>query len=210
MRLDATTGGYVASGGKADDEVAGILKQKNPAERLRALRASAHPQAKFVWAALRDEFHYAALHLESIASSAAVSSFALRWGFGWSQGPFETWQAAGWETVAGWVQADIDAGVALARAALPAWVFSPEVKQAGGVHNAQGSYSPQQRAFVPRRSCRYRRQVFRATLFGDSVGPEAAGKTVFTRTMRCGRGRSMTARSSVAENENVTSASARA
>ena len=34
----------------------------------------------------------------------------MRWGFGFSQGPFELWQAAGWSTVARWMQEDIDAG----------------------------------------------------------------------------------------------------
>ena len=63
------------------------------------------------------------MHLESIADNARDVDFAMRWGFGMKQGPFELWQDAGWQQVAEWVKADIDAGKALCAAPLPAWVF---------------------------------------------------------------------------------------
>ena len=136
LRLDPATGDYVPAGGKADPLVDRILK-KPPAERLKLLRESSHPQAKFLWAILRDAFHYAAVHLEAIAETARDVDFAMRWGFGSKQGPFELWQAAGWRQVAEWVQADIDAGVALCQAPLPPWVWAVD-----GVHTAEGSFSP--------------------------------------------------------------------
>ncbi len=34
------------------------------------LRASAHPQARFLWAIFRDVFHYCAFHLAGIADNA--------------------------------------------------------------------------------------------------------------------------------------------
>jgi 3-hydroxyacyl-CoA dehydrogenase len=180
LRFEPKTGEYVAAGAKADETVAAILKQKNPAERLRLLRESEHPQARFLWAVLRDGFHYAAVQLDSIASCARDIDFALRWGFGWEQGPFETWQAAGWETVASWIKADIDSGAALARVPLPDWVFGAKVKAAGGVHTPAGSYSPARDAFVPRSDLAvYRKQVFRAPLVGESAGASGAGKAVF-------------------------------
>ena len=67
------------------------------------LRASSHPQAQFVWAIFRDLFHYCAYHLATIADNARDVDFALRWGFAWQMGPFETWQSAGWNEVAGWI-----------------------------------------------------------------------------------------------------------
>jgi 3-hydroxyacyl-CoA dehydrogenase len=180
LRVDAASGGYVPSAGKADEQVVAILKQKDPAERLKLLRESEHPQARFLWAILRDEFHYAAFHLASIANSARDIDFALRWGFGWTFGPFETWQAAGWEKVAGWVKADIESGAALTRAPLPEWVFGADVTSAHGTHTAKGSYSPRARAFVPRSELPvYRRQVFRASLVGETAPPERAGRAVF-------------------------------
>jgi 3-hydroxyacyl-CoA dehydrogenase len=100
QRLDFATGQYVAGGGKADELVGRILKEKDPAKRMKALRESTHPQAQFLWAIFRDAFHYIAVHLESIADNARDIDFAMRWGFGQKLGPFETWQAAGWQQVA--------------------------------------------------------------------------------------------------------------
>jgi 3-hydroxyacyl-CoA dehydrogenase len=181
LRLDPSTLEYVPSGAKADESVAAMLKIPDPAARLRALREGKHPQAQFLWATMRDGFQYSAVHLGSIASSARDVDLALRWGYGWKQGPFEAWQAAGWETVAGWVKQDVDAGQALSRTPLPDWVFSKPVMDARGVHGPNGSYSPRESRFLPRRELPvHRRQIFRSPLFGEGLtAPETAGKTVF-------------------------------
>ncbi|WP_202620190.1 hypothetical protein, partial [Escherichia coli] len=121
LRLDFATGEYVAGGKKADEIVARMLK-KAPADRLKLLRESSNPQAQFLWAILRDSFHYAAVHLNTVADTAREIDFAMRWGFGSQQGPFELWQAAGWKQVAEWIADDIAAGKALSSAPLPAWV----------------------------------------------------------------------------------------
>ena len=179
--LDPKKAEYVDSTGKADELVARILKKKDAAERLKLLRETDHPQAKFLWAIFRDAFHYIAVHLETIADTARDVDFALRWGFGWATGPFETWQAAGWKQVAEWVQADIDAGEALSKAPLPKWVFDGPVAKANGVHTANGSWSPAQKKFVARSTLPvYARQIFRAPLLGEGVSTGATGgKTVF-------------------------------
>ncbi len=179
--LDAAKGEYVDSAGKADDLVGRIMKKKDPAERLKLLRESDHPQAKFLWAIFRDAFHYIAVHLESIADTARDVDFALRWGFGWSTGPFETWQGAGWKQVAEWVKADIDAGEALSKAPLPQWVFEGPVANANGVHTAEGSWSPSKKKFVPRSTLPvYSKQIFRAPLLGEKAATGAtAGITAF-------------------------------
>nr|WP_255743502.1 3-hydroxyacyl-CoA dehydrogenase/enoyl-CoA hydratase family protein [Mycetohabitans sp. B6] len=178
--LDAKIGEYVDSGAKADELVARLLKRA-PAERLKLLRESTHPQAQFLWSIFRDVYHYIAVHLESIADNARDVDLAIRWGFGWTEGPFEGWQAAGWKQVAEWVQEDIRAGKALADVALPAWVLEGPVGEQGGVHTAQGSWSPARRTFVPRSTLPvYRKQVFRAPLVGEaSNDPRTYGKTVF-------------------------------
>jgi 3-hydroxyacyl-CoA dehydrogenase len=176
--LDPRRGEYVDSGGKADELITRILK-KPVAERLALLRQTDHPQAKFLWAIFRDAFHYAAVHLAEIADTARDVDFALRWGFGWESGPFETWQAAGWKPVAGWVQADIDAGEALSSTPLPKWVLQGPVA-AAGVHTPAGSWSPAKKAFVARTELPvYGRQLFRAPLFGDgAAGALQAGTTL--------------------------------
>ena len=177
--LDAKTGQYVESGKKADEIVVRMLK-KEPAERIKLLRESTNPQAQFLWGVFRDVFHYIAVYLEQIAGSAADIDLAIRWGFGWNSGPFEDWQAAGWKQVAEWVKEDIDAGKALSNAPLPAWVLNGAVADNGGVHGAQGSWSPATNGFVRRAALPvYERQVFRAAIKGtDAADPRKSGKTI--------------------------------
>ena len=181
MRLDPAKADYVPSSGAADETVARILKKKDPAERLKLLRESTNPQAQFVWAILRDQFHYCAAKLAEVADNARDIDFAMRWGFGASVGPFELWQSAGWLQVAQWVKDDIDAGKALCKEPLPAWVFEGPVAKHGGVHSPEGSWSPSKAAFVGRSDLPvYQRQMFRAPVLGEAAaGGHTAGATVF-------------------------------
>jgi 3-hydroxyacyl-CoA dehydrogenase len=137
--LDLHTREYRLSDAKVDDGVKDILRERDWAKKLAGLRSNPHPQAQFLWATFRDVFHYCALQLESIANNTRDLDFAVRWGFGWDTGPFEIWQAAGWQQVAGWISADIAAGKAMANMPLPAWVTDPARL---AVHGMQGSYSP--------------------------------------------------------------------
>ena len=180
LRLDPTTSQYVPAGGKAEPIIDRILK-KPAAERLKLLRESSHPQAQFVWALLRNGFHYAAVHLHSIADNARDIDFAMRWGFGLRQGPFELWQEAGWQQVAGWVKEDIDAGKALSRAPLPDWVFDGPVHANSGVHTEQGSWSASRRLYAPRSTLPvYARQHFPEAVRGDgALAPLSSGTEVF-------------------------------
>jgi len=180
LRLDFASGEYVAGGKKADEIVARILK-KAPAERLKLLRESSNPQAQFLWAILRDSFHYAAVHLDTVADTAREIDFAMRWGFGSQQGPFELWQAAGWKQVAEWVASDIADGKALAGAPLPAWVTQGPVAEAGGVHTPQGSWSAAEGKFKPRSSLPvYVRQAFPESLLGSGAAdPLKSGTELF-------------------------------
>ena len=176
LRLDPAKGDYVPAGGKADPIVDRMLK-KPAAERLKLLRESGNPQAQFLWAIQRDAFHYAAVHLESIADSARDVDLAMRWGFGTRQGPFELWQEAGWQPVAQWVQEDIAAGKALCAAPLPDWVFDGR----NGVHTPEGSWSPSRRAYVPPSTLPvYARQAFRDSVLGShATAALAAGTEVW-------------------------------
>src|SRR5258707_1371330 len=119
---DVANDDYRAQAGAIAEEVQAILKEKSPAQLFAKLRASKHPQAQFLWAIFRDVFHYSAVHLAEIAHCARDLDFAVRWGFGWKLGPFEVWQAAGWQQVAKWIEEDIAAGKAMSKAPLPKWV----------------------------------------------------------------------------------------
>jgi 3-hydroxyacyl-CoA dehydrogenase len=179
LRLDPAKGDYVSGGAKADELVGRILK-KPAGERLKLLRESSNPQAQFLWAILRDSFHYVAVHLGDIADTAREVDFAMRWGFGSQQGPFELWQSAGWTQVAQWVKEDIEAGKALSAAPLPAWVFEGPVAKAQGVHTPEGSWSAAQGRFIARSSLPvYERQYFRESVIGSGASDfRTAGKTL--------------------------------
>ena len=179
LRFDLASQDYVPGGEKADEVYARMLK-KPAAERLQLLRNSEGAQGQFLWAILRNAFHYAAVHLGTIADNARDVDFCMRWGFGMKQGPFELWQDAGWLTVATMVKEDIDAGKALCNAPLPDWVFSGPVADAGGVHTPQGSWNPSTGQFVPVRSLPvYARQYFPESVLGAAApAATSAGTTL--------------------------------
>ncbi|CAM4099816.1 3-hydroxyacyl-CoA dehydrogenase/enoyl-CoA hydratase family protein [Kerstersia similis] len=169
--LDLALGDYRPAAGKVADEVAAILKQRDPAERLRALRSSSHPQARFLWAVLRDSFHYSAFHLGGIAPNARDLDLAMRWGFGWSLGPLETWQAAGWAETAAAIEADIARQETMGPAPLPAWAKETDRQ---GVHTPAGSYSARtNRIEAPSSLPVYARQIFPERVLGGQ-NPAAA------------------------------------
>jgi 3-hydroxyacyl-CoA dehydrogenase len=180
MRFDLDSKEYVAAGEKADEVYARMLK-KPAGERLKLLRNAEGAQGQFLWAILRNAFHYAAVHLASIAENARDVDFCMRWGFGMKQGPFELWQEAGWLEVAKMVQEDIDAGKALCKAPLPEWVFKGPVAEAGGVHTPVGSWNPTTGQFVAPRSLPvYARQHFPESVLGaNAPSATTAGKTLF-------------------------------
>ncbi|MDD5384232.1 MAG: 3-hydroxyacyl-CoA dehydrogenase/enoyl-CoA hydratase family protein [Gallionella sp.] len=186
--LDLHTKEYRLSDAKIDDGVKEILRERDWAKKLAGLHGSQHPQAQFLWATFRDVFHYCALQLEHIAGNARDLDLAVRWGFGWDSGPFEIWQAAGWQQVAGWIANDIAAGKAMSDVPLPGWAADPART---GVHTPQGSFAPSTagsprpqagegqgvRGYQPRSQLSvYRRQLFPDRLLGETAH---YGETVF-------------------------------
>ncbi len=138
-----------------------------------ALRASSNPQAQFLWSIFRDCFHYIAVQAGNIATTARDIDFAIRWGFGWDMGPLETWQAAGVQQVAAWIEEDIAAGKAMSNAPLPAWL-----KGVDAFHNDTGSLNFHTGAYDPRSGLDvYQRQYVPAKLLGESE--KVLGDTVF-------------------------------
>jgi len=178
-RFDLASKEYVPAGQKAD-EVYGRMLKKPAGERLKLLRNAEGKEGQFLWAILRNSFHYAAVHLASIADNARDVDFCMRWGFGMKQGPFELWQEAGWLEVANMVKEDIDAGKALCSAPLPDWVFQGPVADAGGVHTPAGSWNPSTGQFVAPRSLPvYQRQHFPESVLGANAPSAAmAGTTI--------------------------------
>jgi 3-hydroxyacyl-CoA dehydrogenase len=170
--LDLASGGYRPTGQEPSAAVEGALRQKTWGERLAKLRGSDDAQAQFMWACFRDLFHYAAVHLADIADTARDVDLAVRWGYGWKEGPFEIWQQAGWEQVTSWIEEDMAAGKTMAKVALPGWV-----KSSDAVHFSHGSYSPTSDTVQPRSALPvYRRQAFPDPVLTESFDQ---GSTVF-------------------------------
>jgi len=175
--FDLPTQAYRLSAGEVDEDLKRLLKYSNPTEKFAALRTSSQPQAQFLWSIFRDLFHYCAVQLESIADNARDLDLAVRWGFGWNQGPFEIWQAAGWKQIANWIQEDISAGKTMSQAPLPQWVMAIADSDTQSVHTPQGSFAPRSGKPQPRSKLPvYQRQLFPDCLIGEQA---SYGETIF-------------------------------
>lgn len=167
---DCATQDYRLATGDISAEVKQIFAQANFKDILCALRASADPQAQFLWACFREVFHYSAYHLQDITSTGRELDCAMRWGFGWQQGPFEIWQQAGWSNILQWMQEDINSGNAATKAIFPDWVAAIH-----GIYTAVGAYAPETHTYLPRRPLPvYERQIF------PELMPEESATAIFT------------------------------
>jgi 3-hydroxyacyl-CoA dehydrogenase len=73
-------------------------KKTNLIERLQFVLSQQDAAGQFVWRILRDTMVYSALLVEEIAGGMPKSvDDAIRWGFNWELGPFELWQALGFQ-----------------------------------------------------------------------------------------------------------------
>jgi 3-hydroxyacyl-CoA dehydrogenase len=152
---DIQTETYRVANGVVHDEVKTIMKIANPRERMQQLLASKNPQAQFLSVCFRDLFHYSVYHLETIADTVRDVDSAMRWGFGWQYGPFQTWQATGLQDMRDYIQASIKADTSMSTAALPTWLFD-----ISDFYHAEGAYSPMNKKFLaPSKLPIYRRQL---------------------------------------------------
>lgn len=161
--IDPQSGEYRDSDYSLPDEVKQVLAIRDPAEKMSVLARAENKYTEFLWSILRDLFHYCAFHLADIADSAREIDLAMRFGYGWQAGPFETWQAAGWKTVAGLIEKDIANGKTGVDAALPEWVSTIE-----SAHSEKGSWGADQKEFLPRPQLPvYHRQYQPVRLLGE-------------------------------------------
>ncbi len=175
--LDLAAKSYRLSGGEVEEAIKNLLKYNNPPEKFKELRDNHHPQAQFLWSIFRDLFHYCAVQLESIADNTRDLDLAVRWGFGWTQGPFEIWQAAGWKQIADWINEDIAAGKSMSQVPLPDWVMTIAENEPQSVHTVKGSFAPAAKTTQGRSTLPvYRRQLFPDRLIGEDA---SYGETIF-------------------------------
>lgn len=160
---DCESGNYRESKGNISADLKAIMSNRNPMQRMQALLSSDDRQAKFLVACYRDVFHYTAYHLQDIADNVRDVDLAIRWGFGWQQGPFETWQHAGIEAMNVVIEQAIRDGKALSNAKLPTWLTSNTQ-----FYTEKGAFSPKTDRYMPRSSLPvYQRQFFHEILPGE-------------------------------------------
>ncbi|CAM2799194.1 3-hydroxyacyl-CoA dehydrogenase/enoyl-CoA hydratase family protein [Legionella worsleiensis] len=153
---DIKSGTYGAAKSEVSAEVKAIMKISDPVARMQSLISSDNKQAQFLAACFKDLFHYCAYHLESIAENVRDVDLAMRWGFGWMQGPFETWQLAGLRLMTDCISQSIEANSSLNKVKLPDWLNHLEV-----FYSEHGAYSPHSNKYQPRSSLAvYNRQFF--------------------------------------------------
>jgi 3-hydroxyacyl-CoA dehydrogenase len=110
--LDPTTGEYREK--KTTKEVSSFVKSLRDVEevdeRLRKLAADEGPAGRFAWKVLARGLSYAARRVGEISDNVWSIDDGMRWGYNWELGPFETWDALGFEQTTDRMLAD---GVAL-------------------------------------------------------------------------------------------------
>ncbi len=75
-------------------------------QKIQAVVYGDDPGAKFAWRVLAENLIYAANRIPEIADSVVEIDNAMRWGYNFELGPFETWDAIGVEKAAATMTAD--------------------------------------------------------------------------------------------------------
>jgi 3-hydroxyacyl-CoA dehydrogenase len=68
---------------------------ESPEEKIKILISSDDRAGKFAWKVTRDTLVYAANRIPEIADDIVNVDNAMKWGYNWAMGPFETWDAIG-------------------------------------------------------------------------------------------------------------------
>ena len=162
-------------------------RSRSPAEKFAKLRASRIRRRSSCGRSSATSSTTARTTCATIADNARDVDLAIRWGFGWQLGPFETWQAAGWNEVAALDRRGHrrrqDAGHACR---CPAWVQRRKVRGAAACTRRRARIRPR-----ATRSCRaatlpvYARQRFPDPVLGER-SPTAARRCSRPTPCACG------------------------
>jgi 3-hydroxyacyl-CoA dehydrogenase len=148
--LDPKTGEYRPHGG--DEAIAkackAVAKLEDPRERVRKLVAAPGAVGEFAWTVLARSLAYAARRIPEITGSIEAIDNAMKWGYAWDLGPFETWDAlVGSHEPAAFAEL---AKRMKQTVALPAWFDKMLAKNAVGFYKDDRVWSPDQGDYVPR------------------------------------------------------------
>jgi 3-hydroxyacyl-CoA dehydrogenase len=140
--IDPKTLEYRAQEKVRFDSVGAVRTLEDPAARLKGLIAGQDAAARFAWDVVSRTLAYAANCVGEIADDILNIDRAMRWGFNWELGPFESWDALGVAATTERMQAS---GLKL-----PGWVL--ELAKSGGSFYRGGVVQPeffQKSRYVP-------------------------------------------------------------
>jgi 3-hydroxyacyl-CoA dehydrogenase len=144
LALDPATGEYRPRAG--DPEIAkatkAVARVDDPRARIRQLVAAPGQAGAFAWAVLSRSLAYAARRIPEIADSVEAIDDAMKWGYAWDLGPFETWDALGFAETTERMKRD---GLAL-----PAWIDGMLAAGAPGFYDAARVWSPERGDYAAR------------------------------------------------------------
>lgn len=91
-----------------DDAIKKFCKslKGTPAERVKALVENDGPAGKFAWTVLSRTLAYSASKIPEITDRVEDVDNAMKWGYNWDLGPFETWDAIGFKAAYDRMKAD--------------------------------------------------------------------------------------------------------
>jgi 3-hydroxyacyl-CoA dehydrogenase len=142
--FDPGTGQYRPRGGDEAIKKAckGIAKETDVRARVRKLVAADGVVGAFAWKALSRALAYSARRVGEICDSIDAIDDAMKWGYNWELGPFETWDALGFAQTVDRMKAE---GIAL-----PASILAMRESGASGFYDGDRVYDLQKGAYVAR------------------------------------------------------------
>ncbi|MDC0742588.1 3-hydroxyacyl-CoA dehydrogenase/enoyl-CoA hydratase family protein [Polyangium mundeleinium] len=142
--LDVKTLEYRAKGGDEAIRKAtkSIEKIDAPADRVRKLVADQGKAGAFAWKVLSKSLAYSARRIGEITDDVTAVDDAMKWGYNWELGPFETWDALGFAETTDRMKAE---GIAL-----PASIEKMRASGATGFYKGDEVYDLVKGAYVKR------------------------------------------------------------
>ncbi len=98
--LDLKTLEYHTARNVSFESVEAVRKVSDIGPRIRKLIENEDRAGSFIWSVLRNVFSYSAAMIPEISDRVVEIDRAMRWGFGHRLGPFELWDAIGFDYVA--------------------------------------------------------------------------------------------------------------
>ncbi len=152
LTLDPKTGEYRPNATNEEIKKAtkAVGKTEDVAERVRKLAAAPGVVGEFAWTVLSRSLAYAARRIPEIVEHDAIVSIdnAMKWGYAWDLGPFETWDALGGGDAAGFKA--VAEKMKASGVTLPAWFDKMLAANATGFYKDGQVWDPAKGAYTAR------------------------------------------------------------